>query len=141
MKGADCHEEVGTGNYLIRKPPITESSRLANYLDQRRGSRATACLATVQSGPAKRRIPLIEGLFGRRTTFATRVLDGISEPHRINFCRWFGGHFSDKHRVWIQQRLPLVLPPVGWQRLAPGESSAACSEMDLAAPKRGSMQL
>jgi hypothetical protein len=57
--------------FLIREPPISDLSRLA------KGFRATACLATVQSGFGKRRSPLSEGLFGRRTTFAYRVCDCI----------------------------------------------------------------
>jgi hypothetical protein len=40
----------------------------------REGVLATACLDTVQPGSGKQRIPLGEGLFGRRTTFAYRIL-------------------------------------------------------------------
>jgi hypothetical protein len=54
--------------YPIRGPPISEIFRLT-----KRFSRDG--LGTLQSSPGKRKTPLSEGLFGRRTTFAYRVLD------------------------------------------------------------------
>jgi hypothetical protein len=55
----------------------TSDSRLQR--GSRATSRATTFLTTVQSGSCKRKmIPRREGLFGRRTRFAYRVLDFIA---------------------------------------------------------------
>jgi hypothetical protein len=74
------YKQVGEVNCIWEIKTIqVPDKRTPDYPDQRRGSRAMTFLAAVRSGSSKRRIPLDEGLLGRRTTLALTVLTKIIE--------------------------------------------------------------